>query len=610
MADTKTKLDYALEYAARGWRVMPLHHIENKACTCRKATCRTPAKHPRILDPLKRATTDEAQLRQWWEMWPEANIGVATGEASKVIVLDVDPKNGGNETLKKLLAEHGELAEKVAARTGGRGFHLLFEHPGGHWPNTQSSPDRPSPIGQGLDFRGDGGLIVAVGSEHISGGIYEWLNPPNGHLPQAPQWLLDKLRNRKSSTVITGDGESQIIEGSRHPALRAWACQMRGKGMSKAGIRAALFAENATRFAEAKPDDEVERLVEWVCQFKPGDVPRWQDEDPETPTVPTSESHPGLVSIRDIQASMDKLYREGAQRGLSVGWPNLDEFYSVHPGDMTVMCAAPSAGKTTLGLNIVANMAVKHGWKIAICSTENKIEMMYADLASIIGGASYYGNFSDRMTIEEKHCVDQFLYEHFRCITAVTSEPFTLQYVLSHAKAMNADGVIIDPFGALALPAKTGSNDSRVIRDLLHGVAQPFLKESLMHLWLMVHTTKLPLDKEGDIQMPTPYNATDSAGFYNAADFFIGMRRPKSKDGKVTEVAIQKVRDRFSGAIGDVEFTFDYKTGRYIDWRQEARAAAESGDVEGVADHYRRAGFTYENTNVEDNDSYDDVPRF
>jgi hypothetical protein len=573
MENRKSKIEYALECAARGWRVMPLHHIEGGVCTCHKATCRTPAKHPRILDPLNRATTDEAQLREWWSIWPKANIGVATGEKSKVIALDVDPRNGGNETLKKILTEHGELPEKVAVRTGGKGFHLLFEHPGGHWPNTQSSPDRPSPIGQGLDFRGDGGLIVAVGSEHISGGVYEWLYPPNGHLPKAPQWLLDRLRNRRTSTVVVGDGESSILEGSRHPALRAWACQMRGKGMSKAGIRAALFAENAARFAEPKPDDEVERLVEWVCQFAPGDVPHWQDEEPDTPET-VSADHPGLVSIRDVQPAMDKLYNEGARRGLSVGWPSLDEFYSVHPGDLTVMCAAPSAGKTTLGLNFVANMAVSHDWKIAICSTENKIEMMFADLAGMIAGSTYYGNFRDRMSLEEKHYVDQFIFEHFRLVTASAREPFTLQYVLSHAKAMNADGVIVDPFGALALPSQQGRNDSRVIRDLLHGLAQPFLKDTQMHLWLMVHTTKLPLDSNGDIQMPTPYNATDSAGFFNVADFFLGMRRPKSKGGKITEVAIQKVRDRFSGAVGQVEFAFDYKTGRYLDLLEAMKQTA------------------------------------
>lgn len=578
MGNPKSKIEYALECAARGWPVMPLHHIEKGICTCHKAACRTPAKHPRILDPLNRATTDEKQLRDWWDMWPQSNIGVATGQKSGLILLDVDPKNGGSDTLKKILAEYGELPEKVAAKTGGKGYHLLFRHPGGHWPNTQSGPNKPSPLGAGLDFRGDGGLFVAPGSEHVSGGVYEWLYPPNGHLPTAPHWLLDKLRNRKSAGPVISDGESQILEGDRHITLRAWACQMRGKGMGKAGIRAALFAENATRFVEAKPDDEVERLVNWVCGYAPGDVPNWREgEEKETETP---SAYPGLVSNQDVKTALDLLYERGAQRGLCIGWPSLDEFYSIHPGDLTVLCAAPSAGKTTLGLNFVANMAVSHNWKIAICSTENRIEMMLADLAGMIAGSTYYGNFPERMSRKEKDLVDAFIYEHFRCVKAVQGEPFTMEYVLSHAKGMNADGVMIDPFGALALPSKGNSNDSRVIRDLLHGTVQPFLKEEQMHMWLMVHTHKLPLDSNGDIQMPNPYNATDSAGFYNAADFFIGLRRPKSKGGKITEAGIQKVKDRFSGAVGQVDFAFDHKTGRYLDLRDAMKQSCEQAENE------------------------------
>lgn len=576
MAESKTKMEYAIEYAERGWRVMPLHHIERGVCTCHKVACKTPAKHPRILDPLKRATTEEKQIREWWTMWPKANIAIVTGAASGVVVLDVDAKSGGSNTLKAILAERGDFPDRVMTRTGGNGFHLLFAHPGGHWPNTQGSPTVPSPIGQGLDFRGDGGYIVAPGSDHISGKQYTWATPVNGHLPAAPQWLLEKLSNRKSFTTLPTDGEAQILDGNRHNTLRAWACMLRAKGMSKAGIRAAILAENVARFAEPKPDDEVERLIEWVCKFAPGDVPDWKT--PELPQQAAEEKKTvGLVSVRDVQAEMDALYRDGARRGMKTGWNALDDLYSVHPGDITIICAAPSAGKTTFGLNLVANMATLHDWKIGICSTENRVPMMLADLAGMIAGNTYYGNFpQDQMDGEQKHWVDSFLDDHFRCIQATTKEPFTMEYVLSNAKAMNADGLILDPFGALALPQQRNSNDSRAIRDLLHGVAQPFVKETGMHLWIMVHTTKLPIDKDGDMAMPTPYNATDSAGFFNAADFFFGIRRPKSKGGKITELACQKVRDRFSGEVGDCQFAFDYKTGRYSDDTELTQAPRSS----------------------------------
>lgn len=581
MPETMTKLEYALAHAAKGWRVMPLFSAVNGVCECHKRNCESPGKHPRIMDPLKQATTDETTIRRWWETWPTSNVAIVTGRESGLVALDVDAKTGGIESIKGLIAKHGDFPERVMARTGGGGFHLFFKHPGGHWANTQGSPSRPSPIGQGLDFRGDGGYVVAVGSEHVSGGKYRWEFPANGHLPDAPSWLLDSLRNRGGVVPAVTDAEGEILTGNRHNTLRAWACQMRAKGMSKAAIMAALHAENATRFAEPKENDEVNRIVDWVAGFQPGSVPHWRDvaESQEVPVAePESpeESPRGLVSIRDVQPEMDALFTEGAKPGLRLGWPSLDQFYSVHRGDLTNIIAAPSAGKTTLGLNAVANMAISHDWKIAVCSTENRIQMMLADLAGMVIGRSYYANFSDQMEADERAYVEQFLYDHFRFIKPVSSEPFTIQYVLSLARSMGADGVIVDPFGAISLPpARGGSNDSRIIRDMLHGIIQPFLKEEGMHLWNMVHTTKLPLDANGDMQMPNPYNATDSAGFFNAADFVISMRRPKSRGGLITEVEVQKVKDRFSGQVGRCQFSFEPRTGRYND----AGIISESGRV-------------------------------
>lgn len=558
-----SKYTQAVEYARRGWRVLPLHSIQNGVCTCRKVACPTPGKHPRILEWASRATTDEAQIQEWWEMWPDSNIGLATGAKSGMVVLDIDAGSGGIETFKHLLEEHGQLPERVLARTGGGGYHLYFSHPGGHWPNTQGSPLRPSPIGQGIDFRGDGGLVVAPGSTHKSGHEYTWATPLNGHLPAPPEWLLDKLAHRGRAVDYPTSGDETVLQGNRHNTLRAWACSMRSKGMSKAGILAAIAAENGTRFAEPKPNDEITRLVEWVCKFAPGEVPDWREETPE---VPETVEPKGLVSIRDEQAAMDALYTQGARRGLSTGFAGLDELYSLHPGDLTVIVAAPSSGKTTLGLNLVANVAVRHDWKVAVCTTENRVSMVMADLASIIMGQTYYGNYpSQKIDQEQKAWVEAYLYEHFRFILPIAGQAFSLEYVLGQARGMGADELMLDPFGSITLPHGKSSNDSRIIRDLLHGLVQPFLKETGIHCTMMVHTTKLPLDANGDMQMPNPYNATDSAGFYNAADFSMSMRRPKSKGGTITELAVQKVRDRFSGKVGQVNFEFDFRTGRYID---------------------------------------------
>jgi len=144
------------------------------------------------------ATTDEATIREWWRLWPKANIGGITGPKSGRWALDVDPRNGGDKTLAALLAEHGDLPRTQKQRTGGGGDHHIFE-----WPDNFTGKLAAS-IGRGLDIKGDGGYIVLPPSTHDSGEKYQWADsvPPN----VAPQWLWDlakKSQSKKTASVTT-----------------------------------------------------------------------------------------------------------------------------------------------------------------------------------------------------------------------------------------------------------------------------------------------------------------------------------------------------------------------------------------------------------------------
>ncbi|MBI4369725.1 MAG: bifunctional DNA primase/polymerase [Elusimicrobia bacterium] len=163
-----TKLDEALGYARRGWSVLPLYEPGGDGfCSCGNPECSSPAKHPRTTHGVLDATTNEARIRYWWEQWPNANIGVATGEKSGIMVLDIDSRHGGEESFAKLEAAHGKTPQTLECLTGGGGRHLYFIHPGAPVKNK---------IGfmPGLDIRGDGGYVVAPPSVHISGGLYQW----------------------------------------------------------------------------------------------------------------------------------------------------------------------------------------------------------------------------------------------------------------------------------------------------------------------------------------------------------------------------------------------------------------------------------------------------
>jgi hypothetical protein len=86
----------ALQYATQfGFAILPLHSISpDRGCACWLSNCPSPGKHPCSEHGLKNASKKAAEIGRWWRRWSEANIGIATGAGSAVIVLDVDPRHG------------------------------------------------------------------------------------------------------------------------------------------------------------------------------------------------------------------------------------------------------------------------------------------------------------------------------------------------------------------------------------------------------------------------------------------------------------------------------------------------------------------------------------
>lgn len=183
-------VDAALAALRRGWSVVPLHDVSGGVCSCGRVDCPSPGKHPRIAwEPAQVAVASVDQVRHWWGRWPEAGVGVVTGPVSGVVVLDVDPRNGGDESLARLQGRFGVLATTVETRTGGGGRHLWFRHPGGAVPS--------GPVAPGLDVKADGGLVVIPPTRHASGRRYEWsggAGPGEVALAAPPSWLIDRAR--------------------------------------------------------------------------------------------------------------------------------------------------------------------------------------------------------------------------------------------------------------------------------------------------------------------------------------------------------------------------------------------------------------------------------
>lgn len=171
----------ALEYAAQGRPVFPCHTPAEAGCSCGRTDCSSPGKHPRTRRGLRDASTDPEIVETWWRRWPSANVGVLTGRPSGLVVIDIDPRHGGAESMRRLVDEHGQLPQGPRVQTGSGGWHLFFAS---RDREVRNSVNR---VGPGIDVRGEGGYVIAPPSVHPCGGRYVWTR--GGEAPEMPEWL-------------------------------------------------------------------------------------------------------------------------------------------------------------------------------------------------------------------------------------------------------------------------------------------------------------------------------------------------------------------------------------------------------------------------------------
>ncbi len=165
-------LEYALRYAEEGLAVFPTQWIEDGHCSCGNIACTSPGKHPIFGGGFNIASKDAETIKAWWNDYPSANVAIATGEVSGVLVIDVDVANGksGEASLKSLETEVGSLPKDATVKTGSGGFHIYLKI------HNQLIKSTVSRLAKNIDVRANGGYAIAPPSTHKSGFQYEWMN--------------------------------------------------------------------------------------------------------------------------------------------------------------------------------------------------------------------------------------------------------------------------------------------------------------------------------------------------------------------------------------------------------------------------------------------------
>jgi hypothetical protein len=257
LADAPTIEGAALDYLRRGWSIVPVM--------------------PRGKQPLvpwrdyqqKRAAVDE--VRAWYRRWPNANVGIVTGQVSNLVVMDIDPAHGGERSLADLVARYGALPATLIAHTGGGGQHHYF-----------SAPADPVPVrsrvglAPGIDVRAEGGMIVAPPSIHPSGGHYEWITLIGAAPAPVPRWLIALVQGARPAGLGHGVhywrtlAAEGVTEGARNSTIASFAGHLMWCGIDLDVIKELLLCWNRVRARPPLGDDEVIRTVESIHKTHEG----------------------------------------------------------------------------------------------------------------------------------------------------------------------------------------------------------------------------------------------------------------------------------------------------------------------------------------------------
>lgn len=249
---------WAKHLMTRGFKLLPLKPAQRGV--------ERSGKQPMTAHGVKDATNDFAAFKRLVGSATDFNIGVATGSASNVVVIDIDPRNGGDREFAKLNQRFGQLPRTLTCETGGGGRHYYLRAPVGGMKKKVLAP--------GVDLLAEGCYAVAPPSLHSSGKRYRWAQDRGpgiqtvASLPDSWVQFIDPSDQARNEPAAR-DGEA-IPEGSRNSELTGVAGQLRRAGLSEVELLAALRGVNKARCRPPLGDEEVAQIARNVAQYPAG----------------------------------------------------------------------------------------------------------------------------------------------------------------------------------------------------------------------------------------------------------------------------------------------------------------------------------------------------
>lgn len=288
--------------------------------------------------------------------------------------------------------------------------------------------------------------------------------------------------------------------------------------------------------------------------------------------IKTAQPFPidGVFTADEVSDKIDALYTDGWEGGSSTGWETLDPYYTVKPGELTVVTGIPNSGKSSWLDHLCVKLAEINDWGFALFSPENQpIEDHMAQLIEKHVRRPFSHGPQQRMTPAEKDEAKAWLSRYFHWILPADDSEWTIDMILDRARQLvyrhGIRGLVIDPWNELEHLRPHGMTETEYISQSLKRI-RGFARRYRVHVWIVAHPAKLLRGQDGNYPVPTMYDISGSAHWRNKADNGICVWRSLSDSmTRAVEIHVQKIRFRQVGKIGMAELLYDKPTGSYYD---------------------------------------------
>ena len=270
----------------------------------------------------------------------------------------------------------------------------------------------------------------------------------------------------------------------------------------------------------------------------------------------------GIFTAADVKDELLVLFENGLQQGAVLHMGELDRLLSVEVGRLMVVTGIPGDGKSEFLDEMAIRLWRYYDWRCAWFSPENfPVTLHHPKLIEKLIGKRFIKTMMSRMELD---AAVEYLSRNFFDI--LPEEDYQVDTILEKAETLvRRKGIrvfILDPYNCLEHQIPTGQSETQYISEFLEKL-RSFAKRKQVLVILAAHPTKMkrdPLTKQ--FPVPTMYDISGSAAFFNKADFGIAIERDRNKE--VTRIHVQKVKFRHLGQPGIASFMYNYHNGRFV----------------------------------------------